>query len=137
MRYLTKKTVLNYIENDKLNELIDNCAATIDGGYIFYYESDKVVKVDSAETFKDWLLCILGDAGWDYYWDNFVYYSDAFEYLQNNNITDIKDAIDEGYTDIVSIANYYYYQHSMEEIDDAAAELMKSYNDIANDWLND
>lgn len=135
MRYLTKKTVLNYIENDKLYELIDNCAATIDGGYIFFYESEEVAKVNSAETFKDWLLCILGDAGWDYYYDNFVYYYDAFEYLQENNITDFEDAIVKGYTDIVGIANYYYFQNTMEEIDDAAAELMKSYQEIADDWL--
>lgn len=134
MEYLTKKTVLDYIKNEKLYRVIDEYAATIDGDYIFYYDSDEVVKVNSEETFRDWLLCIL-EAGWDCYWDNFIYYYDAFNYLQENNITDFKDAIDAGYTDIVAIANHYFFENTAAEIDDAAAELMKSYNDI-NEMLN-
>lgn len=134
MKYLTKKTVLDYIKNEKLYRVIDEYAATIDGDYIFYYESDTVVKVNSEETFRDWLICIL-EAGWDCYYGYFVSVKDAFEYLQKNNITDFKDAIKDGYTDIVGIANHYFFENATAEVDDAAAELMKSYNDI-NEMLN-
>ena len=135
MKYLTKKTVLDYIKNEKLHKVIDKYAATIDGDYIFYYDSDEVVKVNSEATFRDWLLCIL-EAGWDYYYGYFVSVKDAWEYLQKNNITDFKDAIKDGYTNIVSIANHYYFENSTAEIDDAAAELMKSYNKLnQGEWL--
>ena len=135
-RFLTKQTILSYIKNEKLSEIIDNYAATIDGGYVFYYYNEDVIKVNSAETFRDWLFCIL-EAGWDYYFGYFVYNFDAWDYLQENSIADFSDAISEGYTDIVGIANYYFFENAVAEIDEAAAELIKSYDEIANDWLYD
>ena len=39
--------------------------------------------------------------------DYFIYYSDAWEYLQDNDITDFQYAFKWGCTDICSIATYY------------------------------
>lgn len=39
--------------------------------------------------------------------DYFIYYNDAYDYLQDNNITDFEDAFNNGYTDICGIATYY------------------------------
>lgn len=45
----------------------------------------------------------------------FIYYSDAWDYLQDNNITDFTDAINEyGVTDLVGIASYYLMQEIMD-----------------------
>ena len=39
-----------------------------------------------------------------------IYYSDAWEYLSSNNITDFDEAIAEGNKDVCSIACYYLTQ---------------------------
>lgn len=37
----------------------------------------------------------------------FVYYSDAWEYLSNNHITDFEEAMEYGLTNVCAIATYY------------------------------
>ena len=44
----------------------------------------------------------------------FTYYSDAWDYLQNNSITDFDEAINDGFTGICGFAYYYL----VEEIND-------------------
>lgn len=39
--------------------------------------------------------------------DHFIYYSDAWEYLQNADQTDFEDAFNYGATDVCAIATYY------------------------------
>lgn len=47
----------------------------------------------------------------------FIYYQDAWEYLQDNNITDFEDAIrDWGCTDICAIASYYARDEVLNDI---------------------
>lgn len=54
----------------------------------------------------------------------FTYYEDAWEYLQDNNITDFSDAIHEwGATDICAIAMYY----AREEIWDCVNRYWDDY----------
>ena len=48
-----------------------------------------------------------------------IYYSDAFNYLMDENITDYEDAINWGATNITSIAYYYL----TEEISNALNDL--------------
>ena len=47
----------------------------------------------------------------------FTYYSDAWEYLQDNNITDFEDAFYEwNATDICGIACYYAHEEVMSDL---------------------
>ena len=47
----------------------------------------------------------------------FTYYSDAFDFLQENNITDFNDAIQEwGATDVCAIACYYAREQVSESV---------------------
>ena len=48
--------------------------------------------------------------------DYFIYYSDAFDYLQDNSITDYDDAICEGCHDVCSIATYYLIEEVNENL---------------------
>jgi len=41
-----------------------------------------------------------------------IYYSQSFNYLMDNNITDFKDAISNGANDVTSIASYYLYEET-------------------------
>ena len=44
----------------------------------------------------------------------FIYYSDAWDYLRDNNITDFFDAVNNGCDNICSIA-YWYLQQEINE----------------------
>ena len=47
----------------------------------------------------------------------FTYYDDAWDYLQDNNITDFRDAMYEwNATDICAIAMYYAYTEICDEV---------------------
>ena len=57
-----------------------------------------------------------------------IYYRECFEYLQNNNITDFKEAFDEGYTDVEQIATYYFQEDLRDKIIDSLDEIKNDCN---------
>lgn len=57
----------------------------------------------------------------------FTYWSDAFEYLNNQSIPDFKEAIAEGHSRIESIAWYYL----MEEVHELLADI--KFEEVAED----
>lgn len=48
--------------------------------------------------------------------DDFIYYSDAFEYLQKTNNTDFEDPVKEGFTGVCQIAYYFCEQEAVDLI---------------------
>ena len=55
---------------------------------------------DNEDEFTDHIYEEIGEA--------FIYYADAYEYLQSENITDFKDALNSGFGEnVCSIASYY------------------------------
>lgn len=60
----------------------------------------------------------------------FIYYQDAWDYLQDNNITDFDEAIDEwGAKDVCAIACYYFVEACMRELSEYWDEYAYSDED--------
>lgn len=98
------------LENDfeleeKVNDLVEKiaCAETIE-------------ELEEIEGEIDLLECDIDDLALDdeniidKINEHFVYYDDAWEYLQCSDITDFEEAFDNGITDITGIATYYLEQ---------------------------
>lgn len=49
------------------------------------------------------------------YPDELIYYRDAINFIENENITDFSEAITNGYEDLTGIANYYYAEKQLDE----------------------
>ena len=68
----------------------------------------------------------------------FTYYSDAWEYLEDNNITDFEDAFYEwNATDICSIACYYAYTEVLDEVNtywDEYEDSLESEEEEPEEW---
>lgn len=53
---------------------------------------------------------------WIYCSEEFIYYSHAFNYLMDENITDFREAIQDGCTDVSQIAEWHLRQECFEKI---------------------
>lgn len=78
------------VENAETEQELDDIESDLD---------DLALEIDNMTLDHDKVI----DAISDY----FIYYSDAFDYLQNQDITDFTEAIEYGYKDICSIATFY------------------------------
>lgn len=78
------------VENTETEEELDEIESDLD---------DLIYEIDNITLDDDKVIELLSDY--------FMYYSDAFDYLQNNDITDFDEAIEMGNRDICSIATYY------------------------------
>lgn len=67
--------------------------------------------------------------------NHFIYYADAWEYLQDNGITDFSEAIDEfNATNVCSIAGYYAYQEIVNSISPEWDSYESDEKAIEDDW---
>ena len=102
MRYETLK---NAIQEAKAR-LTDECCDILDNVLDRFDEDDKSIDLDD-----------IYDAISDEVDNFFIYYDDAWSYLENNSITDFDDAIYAGCTSVCSIAYYYAKEEIDNELD--------------------
>ncbi len=103
---MKKWELMEKTNSDLLINLIDT----------IFSESDEIEKEDLESAMDEFYY---GDR------DEIIYYDEAFEYLQDNNIYDFDEAIQAGYLNIVDIANFYKIDNDEKELWDAIDELYK------------
>lgn len=105
--------VANDIKEEVWDEIKEQYEEKIEGIKMEIEEPDDIVSIEVIETRIDDLeyeidnLEIDVDLVNEKVNDYFIYYSDAWEYLQDNDITDFSDAFDNGCTQVCEIAAFY------------------------------
>ena len=102
----------------ELRRLCDECLCGIAGDIV-----DNILSgMDEDEEINEWDMDDRISEEIDSY---MTYYSDAWDYLQDNGITDFSDAIANGCEDVTSIACYY----ALEEVRDEVNNYWYDYED--------
>lgn len=105
--------VANDIKEEVWDEIKEQYEEKIEDIKMEIEEPDDIVSIEVIETRIDDLeyeidnLEIDVDLVNEKVNDYFIYYSDAWEYLQDNDITDFSDAFDNGCTQVCEIATFY------------------------------
>ncbi len=107
---MNKLELLTLVDNEILLEILE------------MFDDDEDLSKDDLISATDEFLYS------DYETFELVYYYEAFEYLQDQNITDFEEAIKFGNcTDIVDIANYYKYENDRKMLQQIGLPKLLSY----------
>ena len=137
-----KKLILRIWENANDNIYKAASEAFIRGNTIDYlkeqidYElNDKIKEFSNENDFYNQSLSIIENYD-EFDYDEIIYTDNSFNYLRENKITDFEEAVESGYTEITSIANFYYAQEQDQMFNQIKDSCLKSINHILNNSQN-